>query len=171
MPSSTFDTNAFLETTFKGGLDTSYVLPDPGDYLAQATDKISFRSGRIENGARAGETWAAVELQWELIEGAEEYKKTTSAEHVYVRQSLMLDLTADSTPDSPRLDLGTNRNMRLKRLLDATGLNRAKSWTFGALKFATAVVHVEHRRPENFDDDIAEVTRVASSDTWRSRAA
>jgi hypothetical protein len=159
MPAGTFDTNAFLETSFSGNLDTTYVLPPEDDYTAQITDRLTFRSGRIEKGDRAGQTWATADLQWELLDDT--LKQTLNLDRVLVRQSLMLDLLPDSTPDSPRLDFGTNKNMRLKRLLDATGLNSKKSWNFGMFKFATATVHVEHRKPEGFDDFMAEVTRVA----------
>lgn len=157
---SAFDSNAFMETSYKGGLDTTYVLPDEGEYAAQITDKITFRSGVVGEGKqRSGEPWAGVELQWEILD--DNVRRKLNMEHVYVRQSLMLDLTPDSTADRPQLDFGTNRNMRLKRLLEATGLNRQKNWTFSSLKHQTGTVKVEHRRPDGFDDDIAEVTRVA----------
>lgn len=162
MAQSAFDSNAFMETSFKGGLDTTYVLPDEGEYPAQITDKIDFRSGTVGEGkTRAGEPWAAVELQWEILD--DNVKRKLNMERVVVRHSIMLDLTPDSTADRPQLDFGTNRNMRLKRLLEATGLNRNKNWKFADLKFQTGTVKVEHRRPDGFDDDIAEVTRVAPS--------
>lgn len=161
MAQSAFDSNAFLETSFKGGLDTSYILPDPGDYGAQITDKITFRAGLVSDGKeRAGETWASVDIQWELLD--DNMKQKLNSEHVFVRQSLMLDLTPGSSPERPQLDFGTNRNMRLKRLLEATGLNKQKNWNFASLKHQTGTVHVEHKRIDGFDDDIAEVTRVTA---------
>lgn len=168
--SSLFDVNSFLETTHKGQLDTTFVLPDVGDYLAQCQPltKDSLRSGTIgDDKARAGEPWAALELQWELTDDTVRAKMNMPK--VLVRQSLMLDLTA-STP--PQLDWGTNRNMRLKRLLDVTGLNKQKNFSIGALAFATALVHVEHR-PDANDSEIiyAEVTRVTSPDKARLREA
>jgi hypothetical protein len=168
--SSLFDVNSFLETTHKGQLDTTFVLPDPGDYLAQCQPltKDSLRSGTIgSDKARAGEPWAALELQWELTDDTVRTKMNMPK--VLVRQSLMLDLTS-TTP--PQLDWGTNRNMRLKRLLDVTGLNKQKNFSISALAFATALVHVEHR-PDANDSEIiyAEVTRVTSPDKARLREA
>jgi hypothetical protein len=52
--------------------------------------------------------------------------------------------------------------MRLKRLLEATGLNKQKNWTLNSLKFQHGTVKVKHRRPEGFDDDIAEVVSVSA---------
>lgn len=167
---SLFDVNSFLETTHKGNLDTHFVLPDVGDYLAQCQPltKDSLRSGVVgPDKARAGEPWAALELQWELNDDS--VKAKLNMDKVVVRQSLMLDLTA-TTP--PQLDWGTNRNMRLKRLLDATGLNKQKSFNISALAFASALVHVEHR-PDPNDAEIiyAEITRVASPEKARVREA
>jgi hypothetical protein len=167
---SLFDVNTFLETTHKGNLDTKFVLPDAGDYMAQCQPltKDSLRSGVVgPDKTRAGEPWAALELQWEIIDDG--VKAKLNMEKVVVRQSLMLDLTS-STP--PQLDWGINRNMRLKRLLEATGLNRQKSFNISALAFANALVHVEHR-PDPNDAEIiyAEITRVTSPDKARLREA
>jgi hypothetical protein len=158
---SLFDVNQFLETSHAGKLDTRYVLPDMGDYPAQTTDKITSRSGVIADGDYAGNAWANVELQWELQ--SDEVRKKLNMEHVYVRQSLMLDLDQDSWKKNKviQLDFGINRNMRLKRLLDATGLNSLKAWSITMLKHQPALVHVTHKKIENYDDPIAEVDRVS----------
>jgi hypothetical protein len=160
---SIFDATSFMETTHKGGLDTTYVLPDVGDYAAQITDKVELRSGLVgADKQRAGEPWASADIQWEILDDG--VKKKLNMERVFVRQSLMLDLVPGSgTNGTPaQLDFGTNRNMRLKRLLEATGLNRQKSWNFNMLKFQQGTIHVEHRKPDGFDDFIADVTRVAA---------
>jgi hypothetical protein len=166
MAQSLFDVNSFLETTHLGHLDTHFVLPDAGDYLAQCQPitKDSLRSGVIGNDkTRSGEPWAALELQWEITD--ETVKAKLNMSKVLVRQSLMLDLTS-TTP--PALDWGTNRNMRLKRLLEVTGLNKQKNFQLSGLAFATGLVHVEHR-PDPNDSEIiyAEVTRVTSPDKAR----
>jgi hypothetical protein len=165
---SIFDPNAFLETSFKGQQDTNYVLPDIGDYPAQIVDTprtsgVSVRSGIGSD----GRPYATLDVQWQLNDDSLAAKLNMT--QVLVRQSFFLDLT-DSTP--PQLDLGTNKNMRLKRLWDATGINKAKQVSIGMLKFQTAVVHVDHR-PDSNDPDIiyAEVTRVTSADKARSNGA
>ncbi len=169
---SIFDANTFLETTQKGGLDTAFVLPDPGDYPAQVTDKPVPRSGIIGEGkGRAGEPWASVDIQWEIMDDSVRTK--LNMERVLVRQSLMLDLIPNTGLNGvpPQLDLGTNKNMRLKRLLDATGLNKQKQWSLGSLQFQQGLIKVEHRDDPN-DSDIkyAEVVRVSSLSKRRESA-
>lgn len=155
---SVFDVNTFLETTHKGNLDTTYVLPDAGEYTAQITDKIAIRTGTRDDGT----AWATIDIQWELLDEA--LKERLNMHKVLVRQSFFLDLNEHN-----QLDLGVNRNMRLKRLWEATGVNKQKQVSIGALKFQSAHVKVEHRQPEGFDDPMAEVTRVTSLDKARAR--
>lgn len=163
---SLFDVNSFLETTHKGNLDTAFVLPDVGDYLAQITDKIEVRSGVNGPDKRnAGEPWASLDIQWELHDDSVRTKM--NMEHVFVRQSFFLDLTP-----SNQLDLGVNKNMRLKRLWEVTGVNKQKTVSLGMLKFQQGFVHVEHRPDQNDADIIyAEITRVTSPDRARLREA
>lgn len=158
-----FDVNQFLETTHKGQLDTTFVLPPEGDYRAQTTDKITSRSGIIgPDKDRAGEAWANFELQWELLD--ENLRKTLNMPHVYVRQGVMVDLDQQTWLKSKQvvIDWGINKNMRLKRLLDATGLNKLKEFSINMLKHQQGYVTVVHRRVDGFDDVMAEVSRVAS---------
>lgn len=163
MPSP-FDSSAFLETSFKGGLDTSYVLPDEGDYAAQISDRVEYNAGTIsELKQRAGETWANLTLWWELLDDKQRQRlNLADGQKLLVRQSIMLDLLPGSTPNAPIIDWGTNKNMKLKRTLDATGLNKMKQWNFNTFKFQHGTVKVEHKRPDGFEDDIAEVTRVSA---------
>lgn len=163
MPSP-FDSSAFLETSFKGGMDTTYVLPDEGDYAAQVTDRIDYNAGTVgELKARAGEPWANITLWWELLDDDQRRRlNMADGQKLLVRQSIMLDLMPGSTPEAPILDFGTNKNMRLKRLAEVTGLNKQKNWTVNSLKFQQGTVKIKHRRPEGFDDDVAEVVSVAA---------
>lgn len=164
---SIFDANTFLEIQQKPNLDSwQYKNPDIGDYLAQITDKLEIRSGTIgQDKQRAGQPWATLDIQWEIMDDAQKAK--LNMDKVFVRQSLMLDLNNNN-----QLDLSTNKNMRLRRLLDSTGLLSGKGFSLGMLKFATAVVHVEHR-PDPNDPEIiySEVTRVTSPAKAQARAA
>lgn len=163
---SLFDPASFLETSHKGNLDTSVVLVPEGDYLAQCTDKIDIKSGTIGEGkSRAGEPWANVSLLWEVM-NRDDLKTSLNMDRILVRQSIMLDLT-----DAGQIDLGTNKNMRLKRLLDATGLNSTKNWSLAQLKFTTAGIHVKHNKPDGFDDFVAEVDRVTSVSKFQEKVA
>lgn len=158
---SVFDPNVFMETNYKGNLDTTYVLPDEGDYIAQASD-VKITSGLIGKGDRTGQPWANCSITWELTgPAADEYKTKFKIDKCTARQGVMLDLLVENgRVIGP--DLGQNKNMRLKRVLDATGLNTSKQWNLAMLKFQTAFVTVKHVRPEGFDDNVAEVTRVVS---------
>lgn len=165
-----FDINAFLDTRYKGGMDINYVLPPEGDYTAQSTDRLSTRSGTIAEGDRAGEMWAAMELWWELTD--EKLRHDLHMDHVLVRQSIMLDFNQDAWKQARKveLDWSPNRNMKYKRLIEATGLNAQKDWNANMLKHQPALVKVEHRRIDGFDDPMAEVTRVMSLKAKRAAA-
>lgn len=157
-----FDPATFLETKYDGGLDTTYVLCDEGDYTAQTTDKLTLRSGKVAEGDYAGNAWANLEIQWEIQD--ERQKKRMNVDTVLVRQSFMLDLDQKAFRERGAviLDFGVNRNMRIKRFLDATGLNSVKNWNFNMFKHLPGFVTVTHRRIDGFDDPVAEVTRVTS---------
>jgi len=170
---SLFDVNTFLETTHAGKLSTEFVLPDPGDYLAQVTDKMDAVSGIIgADKQRGGEPWASLLLQWELMDDSVRAKM--NMEHVIVRQSIMLDLVPGTGINGvpPQLDFGVNKNMRLRRVYDAVGVLKNAKINPGMLKFQSALVHVEHRADPNDAEIIyAEVTRVTSPDKARMREA
>lgn len=160
--SSVFDPNTFLETTHKGNLDTTFVLPDEDEYLCQLTEKITLRSGEGDDGRK----WAAVTFQCELIDAADQCRKL-NMERIFVSYDMFLDLTDDG-----RLDLGTNRNMRLKRLWEATGVNKQKQVTIGMLKFQTFWGRLEHQVDRNDSEQVyAKITRAASPDKARVREA
>src|SRR5258706_8249087 len=150
---SVFDPNVFMETNYKGNLDTTYILPDEGDYVAQIIDR-QVKSGLIGKGDRTGQPWATVNLSWELTGGAaDDYKAKYNVKAATARQSIMLDLLVENgRVIGP--DLGQNKNMRLVRLLEAIGLNAAKQWNISMFLHQTAFVTVKHVRPESFDDNI-----------------
>lgn len=156
-----FDINTFLQTTHKGGMDTTFVLPPEGDYRAQSTDKVSSASGTVSEGDYAGNIWGRVELQWELQDDT--LKAKLNMPKILVRQSLMLDFDQDAWHKHKKavIDWGINKNMATKRLLAATGLDKLPQWNWNMLKHQPALVTVKYRRPEGFTDNIAEVSRVA----------
>lgn len=160
---SIFDAASFLETTHSGEYvsQTDYVLPDPGDYPGQITDKIEAVKGVGED----GRPWARCNITWEITDDAQ--RKKLNAEKVFVRQSFFLDLTPDSTVDNPVLDFGLNKNMAIKRLWKSTGVTsgrhaKAKP-TIGDLKFMQALIRVDHE-PDRNDPSIqyAVVKKVTS---------
>lgn len=166
-----FDVNTFLETQHTGGMDTTFVLvPDGWEGPATTTDKIAIRAGVVSDGDYAGNIWGSLDLQWEIND--DDLKKKMNMDKVLVRQSFMLDYDQVAWRERQQaiLDFGVNKNMRVKRILDALGLNKAKNWNFNMLKFQPAIVQVKHRMIEDFDDPIAEVVRVSSIKSQRAAA-
>lgn len=165
---SVFDPTTFLETTVKGNLDTNYVLPPEGDYLFQITDKITVRTGRSDKiTTNPLGVWASMTLQCEMLD-CDTLKANLNLDRIYVNMDLFLDLLPESTEDAPRLDMGVNKNMKLKRLYEATGINRHKQVAPNMLKFTTFCGKLEHETYE--DTPMAKITRAASADKLRAAA-
>lgn len=179
MADSVFDPQSFMETQFAGNLDTSYVNVPPGEGLAQISgvklSQIDFPN--------IGGSGVRCELTWKLVEGSPFFAEavaTTGMKEPTVSQQFLLD--GDVVDGRFKLDLGVNKNMRLKHVVEATGLNKSKHWNFGSLTHQTAHVKVEHSamidkaKQPLLDDDgkprfRAEVTRVTSIDKARAKAA
>lgn len=158
-----FDANTFIETQHKGGMDTAYVLPDEGDYLFQITDQI-----RIASGEKDGRKWASCTFQVLLL-GVEAYAARVGmpADKVFAS----LDCFIDIDQSSNQLDLGVNKSMRLKRLAEATGINKQKQWSIGSLKFATAYGKLEHVPSQDGETMFARITRFTSQEKAAERMA
>lgn len=130
--------------------------------MAQIAD-VKLRSGSISAGKeRAGEPWVTVDFTWELMgSSAEDQKTALNMTRLTARQSIMIDLLVTGNR-ATGFDLGVNKNMRLKRVLEATGLNQSKEWNLSMFKNLTAFVTVKHNKPEGLDDAVADVSRVVS---------
>lgn len=184
MPDSVFDPNSFLETSFPGSLSTEYVNIPDGEGPAQL---IELKLAQVDFPTTGG-TGVRFDATWELTPGSPFYEtavKETGLDKPRASQQFLLD--GDVVDGKFVIDLGTNKNMRLKHVVEATGLNRAKSWNFSQLKFQSAWIKIESSQMMSKDpvtgkytlplltDDgkprfRAEVSRVTSLDKGTARA-
>lgn len=161
MARSTFDANSFMEQNFKTELDVRLTPVPEGEYIAQIIDvklrEVQFR--KIEG------TGVGIDITWEITD--DNVRRAMNMEHPQARQSFLLDLDADG-----RLDLGKNKNVRLGRVLSATGLNSKRGWSLPMLKFQTAFIKVEQRADDDDPEIVySDVKRVAPLDKARAASA
>jgi hypothetical protein len=163
---SIFDPNTFLETTYKGTIDTKFHSVPEGEYVAQAKDlKLREITGdKIEGVA------VMLEVYWEPND--EDLAKSMNVERVpQVKQSLWLDLVERNGEKTAQLDFGTNKNMGVKRLMETFNLNDGK-FNMGRIKFQTGYIKVAHRaNPDDPESPFAEVTRVTSLEKAKAAKA
>jgi len=152
-----FDPNTFMQATLTDANDTRVVPCPVGEYPMQIVD-LKAKSGVIGKGERAGETWAAIDVFFEVNdEGA---KAATGREKLRVKMGLMLDLTPEGM-----LDMGKGKNIRLGKLREACDLNRpGQPFSFPQM-IGKYVVGVVGHRPDDRDPSIVydEVTAVRPS--------
>lgn len=140
---STFDVDAFLQTTYKDANDTKLVPIPEGEYMAQI-DKVEVKNIQKKDGSG---TVTIAELSWVVTDQAA--KDATGLATPRARQSIFLDVTEQGS-----LDMGKGKNVSLGKLRDAVGQNKpGKSWSFSHLSQATAFVKVEHE-PNDKDPEI-----------------
>lgn len=139
--SDTFSPEQFLGTQISEAGSTDYVLPEEGEWLAQARSPDVRRFTSDKN----GETYTVVEIAWDILD--EKVKAQTGLDKPIARQSLFLDLTPQGG-----LDFGKNRNVALSRLRAALGQNKAgKPWSFSHITGGTAIIRVKHESDKNGD--------------------
>lgn len=151
---STFDPNAFLQTTIDQALDTSLTPVPVGDRIGVVVGEPSVRQFTANT---TGITYTTLELTWEFSD--EETRKVTGREKATARQSVFLDITPEGG-----LDIGKGKNVQLGALRDAVGQNVAgRPWGPMMLIGATGLCHVEHQTPAGDANatPFARVTRVA----------
>lgn len=164
---SIFDPNTFLETTYKGTIDTKFHSVPEGEYVAQCKD-IKLRE---VTGDKIDGVAVLLELYWEPNDDA--LAKSMNVDRIpQIKQSVWLDLVERNGEKTAQLDFGTNKNMGVKRLMETFNLNDGK-FNMGRLKFQTGYIKVTHRpNPEDAESPFAEVSRVTSLEKARaSRAA
>lgn len=152
---------ALLDTVHKGEIDTKWVVIPEGEYAMQIKDlklrEVVFK--KIEG------TGIGLDIEWEIMD--DEVKQQLNIEHPTCRQSMLLDLVDGKN----QLDFSTNRNQKLKNIIDAAGLNTGR-FSLGSLKFAVAFGRVKHRPDDNDPETVyAEVTRVTSMEKARAKQA
>jgi hypothetical protein len=151
-----FNPETFLGTTHTEAADTSLLPVPEGEYTAVSSpiSAESLRQFDIRRGERAGTKGMSLDVEWTVND--EEIKKLLGRTPK-VRQSIMLDLTADGNG----IDFGKGRNVGLGRLRAALGQNQnGQPWNFSMLGNQVARVKVKHRMVE--DKIYAEVSDVAA---------
>lgn len=154
---STFNPELFLQTTHTEAADTVLMPVPEGEFLAVSSPVTadSLRQFDIRRGDRAGTKGMAIDVEWTINEDA---VKQALGRTPKVRQSIMLDLTADGNG----IDFGRGKNVGLGRLREALGQNQnGQPWNFSMLGNQVARVKVKHRM---VDDKIyAEVSEVSKA--------
>lgn len=136
-----FSPDQFLQTVYSEANDTKIIPCPVGEWPGQCSD-VKVRSGTISKGDRQGETWASLNLIWDISDPS--VTAVTQRTPTRVTQSLMLDLTPEGN-----LDMGPGKNVQLGRAREACGLN-VPGQPFGPQMFVgrTARVNVAHRIDE-----------------------
>jgi hypothetical protein len=163
---SIFDPNTFMETTYKGVIDTKFHSVPEGEYVAQCKDvKLREVTGEKIEGVAV-----LLELFWEPNDDT--LAKNMSVDHVpQVRQSMWLDLVERNGQKIAQLDFGINKNMAIKHLMETFRLNDG-NFKLGRLKFQTGYIKVSHRpNPEDAESPFAEVSRVTSLEKAKASKA
>lgn len=148
---STFDEDVFLNTEIKEPMETRFTPVPDDDYLAFIDDNLAFR--RVNDSPVVDVTY--------ILSDCDALKEKLGMERLTVRQSLFIDVDGQG-----RIVFGPNKNIRLGRLREALGQNKAgKPWSFAHLKGAGPVkIHVI-QRPDKNDPTVIynDVTRVAAA--------
>lgn len=137
-----FNPEAFLSATITAALDTRRTPCPVGEYPAIVVDH-KVKSGEISKGDRIGETWAAVEVSYEIQDPG--VKALLGLPKVTSRQFIMLDLTPEG-----HLDLAKGKNIQLGKYREACGENDAsRPFSFPMCVGKHVVVKVGHRADNN----------------------
>lgn len=124
MSQSPFDPAVFLDAQQTEVNERRPPLPvenpdDPNGLYTAQIGEITPKSGLIENGDRAGQNWAAMQVQLKI-----DVPPRLREEHKLPPQVTLSDMVfIDMTPLG-QIDNAPGRNMRQKEYRDATGLNK-----------------------------------------------
>lgn len=138
---SLFDANSLLEQRHVPEIDTKYHLVPAGEYPGQIAD-MRLREGQSD---KVAVTWCNLDVIWDIID--DNIKAQLNMNRVQVTQQIsFVDLATNGSGEivTPvQLDWSTNKNVRLKRLIDATGV-RKSNFALVDLKHQTAWLKVDH---------------------------
>jgi hypothetical protein len=151
-----FSPETFMNTVLTEVNDTKIIPCPTGEWPAQIVE-VTPKTGTISKGDRAGETWARLDVNWEITDP--QVTSVTNREKTRVRQGVMLDLNPNGG-----LDMGPGKNVQLGRLREATGLNVSGApFSPSMLLMRSGKVRVAHRIDERDGVTIqAEVQAVAA---------
>ena len=136
----------FNPDDFKGSTTTEQgsttIVPCPiGEWVAKV-DKVDFRQAQGKK--NPNETYTFCDITYDVDN--DEVRRLCDREKVTVRQSMIVDVTADGKG----LDMGKGKNVGLNRVRDAVGQNVAGApWAPSMLEGKIVKVRVKHRPDEN----------------------
>jgi hypothetical protein len=127
----TFDSQAFLQSRFKGGLETDYPTFTLGVYPGICT-KVD---ARVNTARETGQQFVSLDTTWEIQDDG--IREEAKMDHPTVRYSFILNLDENG-------GIIYEGNQKLARLLEAVGLNQ-EEWSPQDIKGRPANVSVGHR--------------------------
>jgi hypothetical protein len=137
---STFDAANFLDNKVEGESETRYTPIPEDDYVAMISDDALVL--REINDSPAVDVIYVID--------APELAEQMQMERISVRQTLFLDIDADGT-----LAFGPNQNVKLGKLRDALGQNKAsQKWNFRMMEGAGPVKIRVGKRPDKNDPTV-----------------
>ena len=137
---STFDAENFLDSSIDGQSETRYTPIPDGEYVAMIDD-TPLKLREINSSPVVDVTY--------IIDDPDLAEKM-SLDRLSVRQTLFLDIGADGT-----LAFGANQNVRLGKLREALGQNKAgQKWNFRMIQGAGPVKIKVGSRPDKDDPTI-----------------
>lgn len=158
----TFDIHAFTQTAHAEVPQDKFIGIPPNEYLGQIgnDDKaLSMKTGIIANGDNAGKPWASLSVRINVADPAGALK-ATHGDKPGINYNIFLDLAPGSTAEAPIVDWGTNKNIRVGKLLEVTGC-RKPGWKWTDLLGKSLKIKVEEVADKKTGDPRNEVVFVA----------
>ena len=150
MNTSAFDIDTFLHQEVEGALDTTYTPVPEGEYQAYI-DTIAAQTVNTADG-----TAPVLHVTYLVVDDG--LKEELDMERPTVRQTLWLDLD-----EHGQLQMGTNKNVKLGRLREVVGQNRAgEAWSPSQLEGAgPLMILLGHRFSKDGEGPFAEIKKIA----------
>jgi hypothetical protein len=160
---TTFDPATFMNQTVDEPISADYVLCPEGEYQAMIDDfdENVFRTNEFvySKGPSAGLPGEMTTFNCPWVIQDDRAKLALNRDKVIVPMPVILDFDQNGA-----LDHGTNKNVKLGQLREATGQNGKGPWTIANLKNAgpamVRVVHREITRKDKTKYKMAEIDRV-----------
>lgn len=163
--STSFDPNAFMQTTVDQPLETERTLVPEGEYRLFVGDFDSSIFETFEftyqRGPNAGQPGQMHKATFPIIVDDDAVRTLFGQQEVRVYYECTLDLD----PQTGQLSFGPNKNIDLGKLRHAAGQNNPGPWSMGQLRgagpFMGKIEHREIRRKDGTKFKRAEVTRMS----------
>lgn len=158
---STFDPDAFMQSTIDAPMETEYKLCPAGEYKNTFIDDFDSKAFDLKEGVskKSGKDYSFLQFSIPFIINDPAAQAAIGREKVVVFKQLNIDRTQDGA-----IDLGTNKNVELGRIRDAAGQNTAGAWGPAQLRgsgpFVVTVVHESGKRDDGSEWKQARIGKV-----------